>query len=230
MTIIEECRSTNEAIDRMAAHGEALMARVQTAGRGQRGNAWESEPYKNITMSIMLRPEQLPASRQFELSEAVALGVADLLVGLGIDGVRVKWPNDVYAGDRKICGILIENVVNGNNIGRSIAGIGLNVNQTEFLSGAPNPVSLKQLTGRDYDVCELGEKLVRCVLRRVGQDNHSEYRRRLWRGEGKWQWETAEGDVFEAGIEDVLADGRLVLSGCNRRFAFKEVRPRGFAN
>lgn len=233
MTIIEECTSTNALIDRAAAHGEALLARVQTSGRGQRGNTWEAEPYKNISMSIMLRPQCLPASRQFELSEAVALGVADLLDSLEISEVKVKWPNDVYVGDGKICGILIENSLSGTFIGRSIAGIGLNVNQTEFLSSAPNPLSLKQLTGLDYDVCELAERLVGCVLARLerrADENHAEYRSRLWRGEGEWPWQTAEGESFVAHIEDVLPTGHLVLSGCGKPFAFKEVKPLGFAN
>ena len=230
MRIIEECESTNAALDRTAAHGEALLALTQTAGRGQRGNTWEAAPRQNITMSIMLRPEALPVSRQFEVSEAVALGVVDLLDELGIDGAKVKWPNDIYVGDKKICGILIENSLSGKMIARSIAGIGLNVNQTEFLSGAPNPVSLSQLTGRGYDVCEVAARLAECVLNRFGRDNHAEYRRRLWRGEGQWAWQTATGEEFTAEIVEVMADGRLVLSGRTEAFSFKEVKPAGFAN
>lgn len=230
LRVIDECGSTNSELGKDAPHGCAVMARRQTAGRGQRGNSWESEAGKNVTLSIMLRPEGLAAVRQFEVSEAVALAVADLVEAQGVSGVRVKWPNDVYVGDRKIAGILIENSLRGALIGRSIAGIGLNVNQTEFVSGAPNPVSLRQLTGREFDPEELAGRLVERVLERVGRDNHAEYRRRLWRGEGVWPWLTADGEEFTAAIIDVLPTGGLILSGRPEPFAFKEVRPLGYAN
>ncbi|MCM1309850.1 MAG: biotin--[acetyl-CoA-carboxylase] ligase [Bacteroides sp.] len=225
LTIIESCPSSNSALPRTAAHGDALMALEQTAGRGQRGNTWEAEPRKNITLSLMLRPEGLPAVRQFELSEAVALGVADLVEELGVGDVRVKWPNDIYVGDRKICGILIENALSGNLIGRSIAGIGLNVNQTEFRSDAPNPVSLRQLTGREYDLKATAERMIALIISRLGRDNHAEYRSRLWRGMGEWLWRTPGGEIFSAAIVDVLPDGRLCLSGRRDPYPFKSVFP-----
>lgn len=224
LTLIDICESTNSAIDRDAPHGFALMAREQTAGRGQRGNSWEAEPGLNVTLSLMLRPRELDAVRQFEVSEAVALGVADTVGELGIGDVRVKWPNDIYAGDRKIAGILIENSLSGPMIGRSIAGIGLNVNQTVFRSGAPNPVSIRQLTGREYDVEAVARRMVELILGRLGRDNHAEYRRRLWRGEGIWLWRTSSGELFSAAINNVLPDGRLCL-GERAPFAFKEVSP-----
>ena len=231
MRIINECTSTNASIDRESRHGEALLALTQTAGRGQRGNTWESEPHKNITMSVMLRPTDLPAIRQFEISQAVALAVVDLLERLMIKDVKVKWPNDVYVGDKKICGILIENSLNGAMISRSIVGIGLNVNQTKFLSDAPNPVSIKQLTGeKEYDIIELANELIDNVLKRLGKDNKAEYRQRLWRGKGEWAWQKADGLQFNAEIVEVLSDGRLVLSNQPNPFAFKEVKPLGFAN
>lgn len=225
--IIEECRSTNAAIDRSAPHGYALMALTQSAGRGQRGNTWEAEPGKNITLSLMLRPRGLEAVRQFEVSEAVALGVADLLDSLGVEEVSVKWPNDIYVGNRKICGILIENTLNGRMIERSIAGIGLNVNQTRFLSDAPNPVSLRQLIGREYDLAALASGMIDLILNRLERraGNHADYRRRLWRGRGVYPWQTPDGERFEAAVEDVLPDGRLCLSGRPEPFAFKEVSP-----
>lgn len=230
LQIIDSCESTNSALDPAAPHGTALMARCQSAGRGQRGNSWESEPGKNITLSLMLRPEGLPAARQFELSEAVSLGVADLLDNLGIDDVCVKWPNDIYVADRKIAGILIENTVSGPLIARAVAGIGLNVNQAEFRSDAPNPVSLRQLTGTDHPVDQLAADLLDCIMNRLGRDNHHDYCCRLWRGQGEWPWEVAAtGETFTAAIDDVLPDGRLCLSG-REPFAFKEVRPVGFKN
>ncbi len=225
LKLIDSCRSTSSELDRTAPHGFALMAREQTAGRGQRGNSWEAEPGKNITLSVMLRPDNLPALRQFEISEAVALGVADTVESLGIEGVAVKWPNDIYVGDRKIAGILIENSIRGANIAYSVAGIGLNVNQTEFRSDAPNPVSIAQLTGRSYDLVELASAMVSRILDRLGRVNHAEYRRRLWRGTGLWRWTTPDGNEFEAEIVDVAPDGMLTLSGCPSPFAFKQLSP-----
>lgn len=223
MTIIEECASTNSAIERTAPHGFALMARRQTAGRGQRGNSWEAAPGLNITLSLMLRPHELPAARQFEVSEAVALGITDLLLEQGLTEVKVKWPNDIYVGDRKICGILIENSLSGNLIGHSIAGIGLNVNQTEFLSDAPNPVSLKQLTGKDYALEPLAERMCTLILNRLGRDNHADYKERLWRGVGEWPWRTVSGELITAAIDDVLLTGHLVVA--DKPYAYKEIFP-----
>lgn len=224
--IIDECASTNAAIRRDAPHGYALMALRQTAGRGQRGNTWEAEPGKNITLSLMLRPRDLDASRQFEVSEAVALGILNLLRELGIDGVSVKWPNDIYVNDRKICGILIENALSGRQIARSIAGIGLNVNQTEFRSDAPNPVSISQLTGREYPIIELAEAMVAKILARLDRgDNHTDYLDNLWRRSGEHLWQTPDGTRFHAAIEGVDSDGHLRLTGRPTPFAFKEVSP-----
>lgn len=225
LTLIDTCPSTNAAIDREAPHGFALMAREQTAGRGQRGNSWEAEPGKNITLSLMLRPEGIAATAQFAISEAVALGVADAVVELGVKEVAVKWPNDIYVGDRKIAGILIENSLNGPMISRSIAGIGLNVNQESFRSDAPNPVSIRQLTGREHDTEALARCMIALILGRLGQDNHAEYCSRLWRGKGTWAWTTpADGTPFMAAIEGVMPDGHLCLTG-RAPFAFKEVSP-----
>lgn len=205
------------------------MALTQTAGRGQRGNSWEADPGQNITLSIMLRPANLPAARQFEVSEAVCLAVADLLNEIGLPDVKVKWPNDVYVSDRKIAGILIENALGtGGMLSRSIAGIGLNVNQELFRSDAPNPVSIWQLTGRKHDLRTLAVRLIELILARLGRNNHADYRRTLWRGNGEWPWVTAHGETFTAAIADVLPDGRLNLNG--RLFAFKEVKPLGWAN
>lgn len=223
--IIDRCHSTNSEIPREAPHGFALMALEQTAGRGQRGNSWEAEPGKNITLSLMLRPEGMEAVRQFEISEAVALGVLDLLCELGISNVAVKWPNDVYVGDRKICGILIENALSGQFISRSIAGIGLNVNQREFRSDAPNPVSLWQLTAREYQLEELAEELVSAILRRLDRGaNHADYLANLYRRDGFYPWQLPDGTSFIASITDVSPTGLLTLSRFpDRQFAFKEV-------
>ena len=134
------------------AHGDIVMAVEQTAARGQRGNTWEATPGLNLTLSMLLRPEGVEAARQFDISRAVALGTAEMLQELLEQEVLIKWPNDIYVGDRKIAGILIENTLTGRLIDRSIAGIGVNINQEVFHSDAPNPVSVSQLTVRTYDL------------------------------------------------------------------------------
>lgn len=116
-------------------------AEYQSEGRGQRGNKWESESGKNLMFSILFKPTDLHAKYQFQISMAAATGVADYLETKGIKA-SVKWPNDVYVGNRKICGMLIENTVSGDRLAASIVGIGVNMNQKVFPSGLPNPTSM----------------------------------------------------------------------------------------
>lgn len=149
-------------------HGTVVSAVAQTAGRGQRGNSWESEPGKNLSFSMVLRPAHWPVTRQFELSMAVSVGVARALSAAmpGVD-VRIKWPNDIYVGDGKMVGMLLENTLTGSEIARCIAGIGINVNQRIFRSDAPNPVSMAMLTGREYDLDALLAAVAESVLAAV---------------------------------------------------------------
>ena len=130
--------------------GTVFLAYEQTVGRGQVNNYWESEPGKNLTFSIVLYPDFLEIRHQFMLSKVVTLGIFTALSKY-VGNLTVKWPNDIYAGDKKLGGILIENSVMYGLLKSSVAGIGLNVNQTVFVSNAPNPVSLKMLTNEDYD-------------------------------------------------------------------------------
>lgn len=235
---VDETASTNTVMaqqDDGLPHGYVIAARRQTAGRGQRGNSWESEPYSNLTFSLLLRPRTIPAARQFELSMIVSLGVCDALrQASGLD-FNVKWPNDIYVGDKKICGILIENSLEGNHIGRSIAGIGININQQRFLSDAPNPVSLHNLTGRTFDLDRLLEDVCDTILSRMtdyeanldAAQLTAEYCSRLWRAKGFHRWlDTSLAEEFEARIGNVASDGMLTLvdrQGRDRTFAFKEV-------
>lgn len=232
---IDSAKSTNSYLSEMAgeiAHGVAVAARCQTAGRGQRGNSWESEPGKNLTFSLMLRPEELDASEQFYISEAVALGVVDALLGKLPDGaaVAIKWPNDIYWENRKICGILIENSLMGRKINYSIAGIGINVNQREFVSDAPNPVSLWQIAGKEIALEPFLEQVVDAIMLRMAMPNdelHSEYMSALWGSDGRTYRDTATGEVFKARIADVAPTGHITLlpeeGGSPRIYAFKEV-------
>ncbi len=148
--------STNNYASRQIAvneiqEGTVFLAYEQTAGRGQLTNRWESKPGQNLTFSIFLQPSFLELYRQFMLSKAISLGIVSFLRKY-VEGVKIKWPNDIYIEDSKICGILIENSVMKGVINQTIIGIGLNVNQCRFYSDAPNPVSLKMKTGTDYNL------------------------------------------------------------------------------
>lgn len=167
-------------------------------------------------MSMMLRHDNLPAGLQFTVSEAVSLGIKDMLASLGIDGVEIKWPNDIYVGEKKICGILIENALQGSNVSRSIAGIGINVNQTEFISDAPNPVSIKEITGNTYDIVELAQKTADCILRRLTMaHNHTDYLNSLRHRSGLWPWKMPDGSLLTAELNTVTPEGFLLLKGCD---------------
>ncbi|MBR5018164.1 MAG: biotin--[Bacteroidales bacterium] len=138
-------------------------ARFQTAGRGQKGNRWESRPGENLTFSILLKPDGIAAAEQFILSEVVALGLVDYLAGEGVPAT-IKWPNDIYAGDRKICGTLIEPVLSEGKVASAVAGIGLNMNQRVFDPSLPNPTSLALQTGKTYEVEAELPKLLACIF------------------------------------------------------------------
>ncbi len=218
------------------AHGDIVVTPCQTAGRGQRGNTWESEPGKNLTFSILLRPERIHPSEQFIISEVVSLATADAVAN-ALSASRfnlpamVKWPNDIYAGDRKIAGILIEHSVCGGSIGHTIAGIGLNVNQTQFHSDAPNPVSMAQLAGKEFNPGELmhciRDRIVSLLCNPDKKEIHRTYHRHLWRNDGNMHpFATPQGECFRAAIKEVEPTGILHLmtaDGSPRRFAFKEV-------
>lgn len=147
---LEETTSTNNYLRGLVGkeslpEGSIVVTEYQTAGRGQVGNTWESEPGKNLMFSIILYPDFLPANRQFLISQIAALSVKETLDAY-VDGITVKWPNDIYWRDKKICGMLIENDLTGHSLYCSVIGIGININQREFLSDALNPVSLVQIT------------------------------------------------------------------------------------
>ena len=136
--------STNTQASReisQAPDGTVWIADFQTAGRGQRGNRWESAKCENLTFSILFKPTFLSPAQQFSISEVAAIGVCRYLRSKGLPA-QIKWPNDIYVGNKKICGMLIEHSISGAKLAGSIVGIGLNLNQKEFSSDAPNPTSL----------------------------------------------------------------------------------------
>jgi BirA family biotin operon repressor/biotin-[acetyl-CoA-carboxylase] ligase len=234
---LEETESTNRYLEELAGADETAdetlaVADCQTAGRGQPGNAWESEAGKNLTFSLLFYPKNLHANQSFRIAELAALSVKHTLSGC-IRDVTVKWPNDIYWQDKKICGILIENTLSENMISRSIVGIGLNINQETFLSGAPNPVSLKQITGHTCDRTILLEQF-RAHFHQLRQrfeskgdidEIHREYLSALYRREGYFPYRDRQGR-FEARIHHIEPSGHLILerkNGALSRYAFKEV-------
>ena len=166
---LDETDSTNRYISQLCnelqesvAELTTVTAEFQSAGKGQRGNTWEADKGKNLLFSFVLYPTFLEARRQFTLSQIVSLSIKEELDRWS-DEITIKWPNDIYWRDKKICGILIENDLSGHFIGRSISGIGININQDEFHSDAPNPVSLKQITGQEHDRYEILSHILKRV-------------------------------------------------------------------
>lgn len=236
MIRLEEITSTNNYLRGLVGkeplpEGSVVVTNFQTAGRGQVGNTWESEDGKNLMFSIILYPDFLPANRQFLISQITALSVKETLDEY-VDDVTVKWPNDIYWRDRKICGMLIENDLSGRELYCSVLGIGININQREFLSDAPNPVSLTQITGLEYDREEILNKFRKRLyeryvdlIREKEDDIRKDYRIALYRGSGFHPYRDADG-LFEACIKEIEPTGHLVLelhNGELRRYAFKEV-------
>lgn len=166
LTILPSVDSTNNyamarATEGLAGHGSAYFALEQTAGKGQRGRQWLTNPGENIMLSTILQPAELPFHQQFPLSAAMALACYDFFKNYAGDETRIKWPNDIYWRDRKAAGILIENRLDTARGAWqwAIVGMGVNINQVKFGDGHKNPVSLKQITGKTWDMLELTREL-----------------------------------------------------------------------
>ena len=233
---VEETHSTNSLLREWLEQeplptGSVIVADFQTAGRGQVGNVWESERGKNLTFSLVLYPQALPVNQQFLISQIAALSVKETLDAY-TEGISIKWPNDIYWQDKKICGMLIENDLSGHNLLRSIIGIGINLNQTIFRGDAPNPISLWQIVKQEVN----REVVLRQFLSRFEAYNqallsgekaliHARYMEALYRREGYHPYADAKG-AFSARIYGIEPTGHLLLQstdGAIRRYAFKEV-------
>ena len=224
---IAETDSTNRWLKEHRGDEDCVVVTdYQTAGRGCGTNRWESERGKNLLFSVLIHPSSpLPANRQFHISMAVSLAICEALEQR-IGDVSIKWPNDIYWRGGKICGILIENTLQGGYIKDSIIGVGLNVNQRAFYSDAPNPVSLWQITEQETDREELLHDILRCLTKNLGQEIRSRYMTMLYRRKGFHPY-VDKGGAFMAEIVNVEDDGHLLLcddSGQQRRYAFKEVQ------
>ena len=226
----------DEAVELWKNRGTGDFAVVtaghQTAGRGQRGNTWNSNAGENLLFSLLVRPgETLEVSRQFQLSQAVALSIHDAMKCYGVD-TRLKWPNDIYAGNRKLAGILLELDYSGAFVEQAIIGIGLNVNQENFPPMDRKPVSMKMLREHDFildDVLATILDLFEHYYTELRFGNRdaiaAEYKAQLFGIDMKNNFIDKNGH-FDAVIQDVESDGHLILrrnDGSTGRYAFKEV-------
>ena len=236
---VSQTASTNTYLSRLAATlpgGTVIYTPSQTAGRGQKGNSWESEDGKNLTFSMLIKRPPVKARDQFYLSEAAAIAVVEALTAEAGDGFAVKWPNDVYWQDKKVCGMLLENSLDGSGIAHCVVGIGINVNQERFVSDAPNPVSLINITGREHDLMALLKHVCARIEQLVGSladdnaraDLHQRYMTALYRNDGQLHpYEDADGNRFMASVAGIAPDGTLTLrheDGTSRDYLFKQVK------
>ena len=235
---LKKTTSTNSYLKDLARaktleEGTVVCADYQLQGRGQRGNTWESEAGRNLLFSTIVYPSFIKANEQFIISQIISLAIKDFL-SKRFDDISIKWPNDIYWKDKKIAGILIENNLQSDYISQSIIGIGLNVNQTNFKSDAPNPTSMR-LIGNGQEVDR--SAILRLVMFYIdtyyedaknGKDSEivEAYKAALYRKDGYHKYIDSSG-YFYARIKDVEKSGVLVLEtkdGEEKRFAFKEVQ------
>jgi BirA family biotin operon repressor/biotin-[acetyl-CoA-carboxylase] ligase len=225
-------------------HLYTIRTDFQTAGRGQAGNTWESEEGKNLLFSALLRYDNIRATEQWRLSMLVPLALWDVLAKyLPADRLTIKWPNDIYYDNQKLVGILIENALAGQYIGHSIAGIGLNINQVQWISNAPNPISMKQITGQEYEPEALMNEWIAAMQQWEDcstEQLYQAYYQHLYRREGWHKYverevsltptaiapEGIEGE-FIATIAGITPQGELILRKENneeKTYHFKQIR------
>jgi len=237
---LNRVNSTNKyAADMIAKskpiEGTVISASFQYEGRGQIGRFWDSEAEKNITCSTILRPGFLEASDQFQLNIAVSLAVHDFISHfLSTREVKIKWPNDIYVGNKKIAGILLQNSLMGKTVSSTIVGIGININQTNFSNDVPNPTSFASELEKEYDLEIMFAWLFRFLTKRYLQLKHgqiaslkTEYLDSLFR-KGTWaNFKNESDEVWRGKIVGVDESGRLQIKdidGALKVFNFREVR------
>ncbi len=240
--VLNEALSTNSTLLELAQQNKDLpqlysvIARHQTAGRGQRGNSWSVSPDASLTFSFLIRSAGLLPQEQYAVSELAAYATLKTLAHYMSEEQKgqltIKWPNDIYYQDKKIAGILIEHSITGKHIDFSVVGIGININEDTFPTELPNPISLKQITGSSFPVEEVHKHLMHFVEGLLPdfmlghfRETHERYMWHLYCRKGYHTYQDKEG-VFKAQIKDVLPSGLLVLlreDGEERSYAFKEV-------
>ncbi len=235
--LLDRVSSTNSYVQELLSkstpleEGSVIMAVEQTTGRGQMGNFWEAEAGKNLTFSILYKPDSLAIEDQFYLSMAISLGICDFLEKQLSHDIMIKWPNDIYYNHHKIAGVLIENSIQGDKLKNSVIGIGLNVNQLHFESEAPNPISMKQVSKKDYELEEILFNLLSFIeyYYLALKSNKTEYLREryysklLYYGQER-DYKTNQG-LIHAKITGIGPYGKLCLEGKSgiNYFDIKEV-------
>ena len=233
---LPSCQSTNAVASDLLSEnntveGTVIITENQTAGRGQRGNEWESQPGKNLTLSIILKPGFLPISQQFDLTVISSLALTNTLADIGMPNALIKWPNDIYYNGSKIAGILIENTVRSNRLEWAILGIGLNVNQDKFKTAGATSVKLE--LKKEVDLERVLHHLLRRLKEYYGflksagyQDLRTMYMKRLmWLHEQRTFQNRVLNTTFSGVIQKVSDEGKLMVAIDNqlKAFDFKEV-------
>jgi BirA family transcriptional regulator, biotin operon repressor / biotin---[acetyl-CoA-carboxylase] ligase len=235
VVFVPECHSTNTLALELSQQpsvpdGTIVITNNQTAGRGQRGNTWQTQPGKNLTLSVILKPAFLQVKDQFYLNIFTALAVQDAVQERAGASVSIKWPNDVLVAGRKICGILIENQIRGSQVSISVIGIGLNVNQQEFSN--PNATSLASVWGHELDLETILHHLCECLEARylqLRQASNSQllkaYLEKLYWLNEKHVFESNNKE-FEGTITGIDVRGKLLVASGDQTLTFdvKEIR------
>ena len=232
-TILNTVDSTNNYAmarvhDGLAKHGMLWFAQEQTAGKGQRGKTWAMEKGKNVAMSLVLEPARLKITNQFYLSAAVALACFEFFKIHAGEETKIKWPNDLFWRDRKAGGILIENKFQGKTWKWAVVGIGININQTKFDEYLTNPVSLKQITGKTFNVVDLAKELQALLMKNLAAPKAPdalmiEYNEQLYKINKQVTLKKGE-TAFDTVIKGVTPEGKLMtVDAQERQFDFGEV-------
>lgn len=222
---LEELDSTNNVLWELSEKVQltdfhTISTDYQWSGRGQDTNIWFSSKGQNILLSTLVLPDFLNASDAFQISRWVSLSILDFLKDHRIKDAKIKWPNDIYVGNKKIAGILIQNAISGHQLSKSLVGIGFNINEKDFPKELPNPVSLYQLVQQDFHILEESDHLIRILqrnyrlLKNTPQKVIKKYHQKLYQLE-EWAQYQIKSETIEAKIKGVDEFGRLKLE--NRR-------------
>jgi len=231
---IDELESTNKSLWEYASRKTlpdfyTVSTSFQLKGTGQGENFWESEKNQNILMSTIINPNKLLAENAFQISRWASVSIINYLESKGINGLTIKWPNDIYVGNQKIAGILIQNAISGQLLNKSMIGIGLNINQLAFTSNAPNPVSLAQLTSTSYNVLQEINKLINHLqkyyqwITETPQLLIDTYHNLLYQKD-EWHMYESQGKQFSGRIKGVDQFGQLIIENKQKRVDVYDVK------
>lgn len=224
---LEEIDSTNIYASQLinenkATEGTVIVAKNQISGKGQAESKWESKPGENLTFSIIFCPTFLPVANQFSLSKSISLAIIDFLRTLGIKKIYIKWPNDIYVGDKKIAGILIENRIIGTEYKVAIVGLGININQTVFSSNIPNPTSLRIILNKELNISNCLNSILNSLNKRYRllktkdyQQIDKDYLLSLYKL-NQWATYSYQSENIIAKITGVNLYGKLILEKENK--------------